>query len=384
MNARSLIRVFYLVTVGLLLAACGAPATSQPSESDVPEADAVETRVAARVAEELSVAATLTAVAPPPTEAAALTPVEPTATALRPTSTPATPADTPVTTTETATPAPANTPVPVPTDTPLPPPEPTATPILIPVLPVDGGGDQSPNLRNNRPVMDGRNIAFPGFSQAQVSNPMIFRDWAVFQVEVFDANVGTKDGDGIQNVVFRITDSEGDQVHERTENHAGYCVFGGGEPDCNVWVFAEHGYKWPDGEPITNGTHNVRATINAQNGESVDWNWSFKIELPGQQQPLAARINGISVQNGLYVVDFGTSGFTPQLPGQHVHFFFNTVPPEQAGVPGSGPWILYGGPSPFTGYGVADRPGGATQMCILVANPDHSVQLGTGNCVGLP
>jgi hypothetical protein len=67
-----------------------------------------------------------------------------------------------------------------------------------------------------------------------------------------------------------------------------------------------------------------------------------------------------------------------------VHFFFNTVSPEQAGVPGSGPWILYGGASPFTGYGVGDRPGGATQMCILVANPDHSVQLGTGNCVDLP
>ena len=50
----------------------------------------------------------------------------------------------------------------------------------------------------------------------------------------------------------------------------------------------------------------------------------------------------------------------------------------------SGPWILYGGASPFTGYGVGDRPGGATQMCILVANADHSVQLGTGNCVDLP
>jgi hypothetical protein len=48
---------------------------------------------------------------------------------------------------------------------------------------------------------------------------------------------------------------------------------------------------------------------------------------------------------------------------------------------------LYGGPSPFTGYSFADRPfgpDGAEQMCILVANPDHSVRLGTGNCVKLP
>jgi hypothetical protein len=68
----------------------------------------------------------------------------------------------------------------------------------------------------------------------------------------------------------------------------------------------------------------------------------------------------------------------------HVHFFFNTVPPQQAGMPGSGPWILYGGPRPFTGYKVTDRPSGATQMCALVANPDHSIRLNSGNCVALP
>ena len=68
----------------------------------------------------------------------------------------------------------------------------------------------------------------------------------------------------------------------------------------------------------------------------------------------------------------------------HIHFFFDTVPPEQAGVPGSGPWILYGGPRPFTGYGVGDRPGGANYMCALVANPDHSVIANSGNCWGLP
>jgi hypothetical protein len=72
------------------------------------------------------------------------------------------------------------------------------------------------------------------------------------------------------------------------------------------------------------------------------------------------------------------------MPGQHVHFFFNTVPPAQAGVPGSGPWYAYGGSSPFIGYGIADRPPAATQMCILVANPDHSVIQNTGNCFNLP
>ncbi|HBY94896.1 MAG TPA: hypothetical protein DEP84_13230 [Chloroflexi bacterium] len=39
---------------------------------------------------------------------------------------------------------------------------------------------------------------------------------------------------------------------------------------------------------------------------------------------------------------------------------------------------------PYTGYRVAQRPPEETQMCILVANPDHSVRLGMGNCFDLP
>jgi actin-like ATPase involved in cell morphogenesis len=71
-------------------------------------------------------------------------------------------------------------------------------------------------------------------------------------------------------------------------------------------------------------------------------------------------------------------------PRVHVHFFFNTVPPEQAGIPGAGPWFLYGGTSPFTGYGPGNRPANATQICVLMANPNHSVQPDTGNCHDLP
>jgi hypothetical protein len=92
----------------------------------------------------------------------------------------------------------------------------------------------------------------------------------------------------------------------------------------------------------------------------------------------------VTESNGRYIINFQTFGYTPALPGTHIHFFFNTVTPENAGVPGSGPWKLYGGPSPFTEWAVADRPASATQMCALVANPDHSIQLGTGNCANLP
>ncbi|HET6447183.1 MAG TPA: protein kinase [candidate division Zixibacteria bacterium] len=99
----------------------------------------------------------------------------------------------------------------------------------------------------------------------------------------------------------------------------------------------------------------------------------------------SAQITNITIANGQYVVDYVTYGYTPSLPGgEHVHFFFDTVGVLDAGVPGAGPWILYAGPVPFTGYPVNARPAGASEMCSLVANPDHSIQPGTGNCFALP
>jgi len=97
-------------------------------------------------------------------------------------------------------------------------------------------------------------------------------------------------------------------------------------------------------------------------------------------------ITGIRIENNKYVVDFETVNY-PSAPQLHVHMFFNTVPPEQAGSPGSGPWKLTGGPygnSPFTQYGPSNRPGNATQMCSLVANTNHTVIPNSGNCVDLP
>ena len=46
--------------------------------------------------------------------------------------------------------------------------------------------------------------------------------------------------------------------------------------------------------------------------------------------------------------------------------------------------VVNAGPVPFALYSVGSRPAGANTMCALVANVDHSVQLGTGNCFALP
>ncbi|MEW6400577.1 MAG: protein kinase [Chloroflexota bacterium] len=97
------------------------------------------------------------------------------------------------------------------------------------------------------------------------------------------------------------------------------------------------------------------------------------------------RINSITIDsNNRYVVEYETFEYTEVLPGMHVHFFFDTVTPQNAGSPGSGPWILYGGPRPFTEYRVSDKPAAATQMCALVANANHSIQMNSGNCMDLP
>jgi serine/threonine protein kinase len=96
------------------------------------------------------------------------------------------------------------------------------------------------------------------------------------------------------------------------------------------------------------------------------------------------RINAVTVRDANFVVEYETFEYQEVLPGMHVHFFFNTVTQENAGYPGYGPWILYGGPRPFTQYKLSDRPANATQMCALVANSNHSIQTNSGNCFDLP
>lgn len=96
------------------------------------------------------------------------------------------------------------------------------------------------------------------------------------------------------------------------------------------------------------------------------------------------RINSITIEGGYYIVEYETFGYTEALPGVHIHFYFNNITAENAGSGGTGPWYLWGGPRPFDGYAVGDRPAEATQMCALQANANHTINLDTGNCVDLP
>jgi hypothetical protein len=95
-------------------------------------------------------------------------------------------------------------------------------------------------------------------------------------------------------------------------------------------------------------------------------------------------IVGVALDGENYVVNYETLAFIESMASRHIHFFFNTISAEDAGVPGQGPYLLYGGPRPFREATIFDHPAEATQICALVANPDHTVIPDSGNCYDLP
>jgi hypothetical protein len=105
----------------------------------------------------------------------------------------------------------------------------------------------------------------------------------------------------------------------------------------------------------------------------------------GSVNLMSAEITQVTADSqGRLIIKYTTSGFSEQLPGTHLHFFFDTVPPDQVGLSGGGNRLMYGGPSPFTGFLTSDIPIGAKQICVLVADPGHNVLAGSGNCLPLP
>ncbi len=380
MSHRNLATMLVLAGLALAIAACGAEPT--PDLDAAVQTALAQTRAAeAQIAQ--AVAATLTASAPQPTAA-------------------------PDNTAGAPEPAPSNTPPPTATPTAVqieinPPPTPTTpptsapapTPVRIAISPVDGN-DGNDFLRSSASDNNGRVVLLPGFDPSAVEDTPTFREFINFRVEIFDTRAGLYDGAGIDSVTFRIIadDGQGDVVWELQELRPAFCAFGGNDPTCLAIDLAT-GAQWP--APFAGGINNnvylAQIDITPTEGEPTQWRWRFFIdspELAAAPAPNTARINRIWVADGRYYADFATYGFTPQLPGQHVHFFYDTVSAEQAGAPGSGPWQLYpaaagqSGASPFSLLTVASRPANARQMCILVANADHSVNLGTGNCVDLP
>ncbi len=105
-------------------------------------------------------------------------------------------------------------------------------------------------------------------------------DALVFQVEAYNTAVGNQDGDGIDHVTFQVLGPNGRQVYSRTERDVHYCAFGGGEPDCTVFDFAEHGNRWPNrGPQIRHGaTYTLRALVYTKDGQRKEVKTQIKIQ----------------------------------------------------------------------------------------------------------
>jgi hypothetical protein len=103
----------------------------------------------------------------------------------------------------------------------------------------------------------------------------------VFWVEARNPSVGKKDGAGIKSVDFVLTDSNGQDVYTHTENTSRYCGFGGGEPDCVVFHFADNNFNWPGTNlPIQNDDYTLTATVNSADGNQWSGSGTLSIRLP--------------------------------------------------------------------------------------------------------
>ncbi len=107
-------------------------------------------------------------------------------------------------------------------------------------------------------------------------------------------------------------------------------------------------------------------------------------------------ISSIELVSGAWIVKYGVSGFDPVIgaaPNLHVHFFYDTTPIDQAGVPGTGKWVVWdrakgGGELVMNAMNVVNAPEmngmGATAICAAIANHDHSIRKDTVVCSPLP
>jgi hypothetical protein len=91
-----------------------------------------------------------------------------------------------------------------------------------------------------------------------------------------------KDGRGIASVEFTVTSPDEDVTYyNRTEKNPGYCIFGGGEPDCTPWIVEGGQYKWKEGgQPVKSGKYGLKITVTAENGDEGNWLWNSNSHNP--------------------------------------------------------------------------------------------------------
>jgi len=93
------------------------------------------------------------------------------------------------------------------------------------------------------------------------------------------------DGKGIKNVEFVIVKIisqnpyKEKEVYRQTEGTKFYCAFGGGEPICNVLVFAENPKGWPGKNEPFDGDYRMEITVRPTQGEELARETFFSIKV---------------------------------------------------------------------------------------------------------
>ncbi len=103
-------------------------------------------------------------------------------------------------------------------------------------------------------------------------------------------------------------------------------------------------------------------------------------------------IDSIEPEGDMIVVRYTTTGYEPELDppdsNKHVHFYFDTVPVDQAGIyAATTNWIAYdtddNGEKIYR-FAAATIPDGATKLCASVANINHGLDDLVQDCEALP
>jgi hypothetical protein len=100
-----------------------------------------------------------------------------------------------------------------------------------------------------------------------------------YQASVSGQGVDDSTGQGIDRVEMFVVTYDGKIVSAQPERNANYCGFGDGglNTPCNVWNFAGHGGKWPNGADINRTQYLVRVVAYAQDGRIAARSQMFQI-----------------------------------------------------------------------------------------------------------
>jgi formylglycine-generating enzyme required for sulfatase activity len=114
-------------------------------------------------------------------------------------------------------------------------------------------------------------------------------DALVFEVRAYDPAVGTANGDGIQMVEMQILDPDDgaavfstelvteSPLETAVETEVVYCAFA---EDCAPWVFSEHNYTWPGGDPVRSGPYLLRAIVSTPDNMRTVAQTQIEVDVP--------------------------------------------------------------------------------------------------------